>query len=130
MSLLDGLKSVVGAAAGQNGEMLTMVTQLIEKNGGVTGLLEKFNAAGLGDIAKSWIGNGQNLSISPEQIEKVLGSPQVQEFAAKFGLDTSKVTSMLAAGLPQIMDKLSPDGQMPAVGQIASKLGDLNNLFS
>jgi uncharacterized protein YidB (DUF937 family) len=67
----------------------------------------------LADQVASWIGTGNNLPISAEQIQQVLGSSYVQELAAKMGINTADVAGSLASLLPQVVDKLTPDGQLP-----------------
>ena len=82
-------------------------------HGGLAGILEKFNQAGLADQVKSWIGTGANLPVSAEDIQRVLGSGRLQEIAAKAGLSHEQVSAELAKVLPQVVDKLTPNGQLP-----------------
>ena len=99
------------------------------ESGGAEGLLNTFNENGLGDVMSSWIGKGENLPISPEQIQQVLGSDQVQQIAEKLGISTDEASSGLAEMLPKIVDKLTPEGSLPTqdllhqgLGMIAEKL--------
>ena len=89
------------------------VTGLINGSGGLENLVSAFRDKGLGDVVASWIGTGQNLPISSEQLQSVLGSEQVQAIAQKLGLSTSDVAQKLATLLPQVIDKLTPNGQLP-----------------
>ena len=78
MGLLDGvLGGVLGA------EVTSLVSHAIEQHGGVSGLVAQFEQQGLGNVVQSWIGKGPNLPISPDQLNKVLGSATVQQMAAK-----------------------------------------------
>jgi uncharacterized protein YidB (DUF937 family) len=90
--------------------------------GGLAGLVEKFQAGGLGDAVSSWVGTGHNLPISGDQIAAVLGSSQVQEIAQKLGIDPSVVSGQLAQMLPHVVDKLTPNGQVPESGSLGGLL--------
>jgi uncharacterized protein YidB (DUF937 family) len=124
------LKNVLGGQAGQGG-MLEVIMGLLKssESGGVQGLAETFNEKGLGEVMSSWIGKGENLPISAEQIQQVLGSGQIQQIAEKLGVSTDEASSGLAEMLPQIVDKLTPEGSLPTqdllhqgLGMIADKL--------
>lgn len=108
MSFLDGILGGKGLPGGA--EALGGVQELIQSQGGVQGLTQKFGGGGLGDIASSWIGKGGNLPISAEQIEGVLGSGPIGQFAAKLGVSPAQAASVLAMALPIIIDRLTPDG--------------------
>lgn len=108
MSFLDGLLSGKGLPGGT--EALGGVQELIEAQGGVQGLTQKFGSGGLGDIAASWIGKGNNLPISAEQIEGVLGAGPIGQFAQKLGVSPAQAAGVLAMALPMIIDRLTPDG--------------------
>ncbi len=115
MGLLDGLVGqVVGQVLGggqQGGNPLMGIVQsLIEKNGGIGGLLQQFQKGGLGDAAASWVSTGKNLPISAEQIASVLGGAGLGDLAAKFGVSTEQASGGLADLLPQVIDKLTPNG--------------------
>jgi uncharacterized protein YidB (DUF937 family) len=87
------------------------------QTGGLSGLVEKIAAGGLADQVASWVGKGENLPISAEQIQEVLGSPFVKGLAEKFGINTADVSGSLASMLPQVIDKLTPDGEVPGDNQ-------------
>jgi uncharacterized protein YidB (DUF937 family) len=81
--------------------------------GGLAGLTQLFNQGGLGNIVQSWIGTGQNLPISPAQLQQVLGNGQLQQLAAKMGMDQNQLTQELAHLLPRVVDHLTPAGTLP-----------------
>ncbi|RFC37026.1 MAG: protein of unknown function (DUF937) [Candidatus Nitrotoga sp. SPKER] len=83
------------------------------ETGGIQGLIDTFKEKGLGDTFASWIGTGQNLPVSNEQIQAVLGSEQVQSIAQKLGISSADASSGIANLLPQVIDKLTPNGQFP-----------------
>lgn len=136
MGLLD---SVVGAlAGGQSGgesPLLTVVMQLINnpQTGGLAGLVQSFQQGGLGSIVNSWVSTGQNLPISAEQIQAVLGGGQLQNIAAQLGMSTEQASGGLADLLPQLVDKLTPNGQVPEGGDLLAQGMDMlkkGGLFS
>lgn len=108
MSLLDGL---LGGAVGA--EMVTVVNRLIEKHGGLQGLVSEFEQKGLGPTVKSWVGTGENQPISQDQVRQVVGSNTLQELAAKTGMPPDELASKLAGILPNAVDKLTPGGKLP-----------------
>ena len=81
--------------------------------GGVSGLVQTFHSNGLGGLVNSWIGTGENQSISPAQIQQVLSSGPVQAFAQKLGVSPEQASATLSQLLPTVMDKLSPNGAVP-----------------
>src|SRR6185295_8967848 len=77
---------------------------------GLSGLLQTLEQNGLGQVAASWVGSGQNLPISAEQIESVLGSAQIGQLAQQAGVPQSQASSLIAALLPSLVDHLTPSG--------------------
>jgi uncharacterized protein YidB (DUF937 family) len=122
MGFLDEVLKAVGGAAGTGDAPKSLATELLGMlsgggvSGGLTGLVNMFNQKGLGDVVNSWVSTGKNLPISPEQIQSVLGSSQVQALAAKAGIDPSKASAAIAQILPQLVDKATPNGQIPSGG--------------
>jgi uncharacterized protein YidB (DUF937 family) len=80
--------------------------------------LEKFQQGGLGNLAQSWVGTGANLPISAEQIQQVLGSGALGDIASKLGMQPEQAASELSQALPNVVDKLTPNGQLPAEGDL------------
>ena len=100
---------------------------LQNQEGGIGGLVQQFKDKGLGDIASSWVGKGENLPISGEQLQGVLGSDVVSGMAAKFGVSQDQIAQFL----PQVVDQLTPNGEVDAGGFDASKaLGMVQGLFN
>ena len=136
MSLFD---QVVGALStgesGGQGNLLQTVMHLINnpQTGGLQGLIQSFQQGGLGDIVNSWVSSGQNLPISAEQIQSVLGGSGLQELAAKLGISPAQASGSLAEMLPQIVDKMTPNGEVPQGGDLLAQGTDLlkkGGLFS
>jgi len=97
---------------------------LLGGQGGLQNLISQFGAKGLGDVVGSWVSTGKNLPISPDQLQGVLGNDAVKNIASKLGMDTKSVTSQLSNLLPQVVDKLTPDGKV-LEGNILSQASDL-----
>ena len=81
--------------------------------GGLSAIIAKLEQAGLGSQVKSWLGNGQNLPISAEQLQQVLGSDTVRQLAAKYNIPVDQISQILAQELPKAVDHASPNGQLP-----------------
>lgn len=122
MGLLDGmLGNLVGGLLGgqspqgaQGGNpMLQMALQMIQQNGGLTGILGKFEQAGFGQQMQSWIGTGQNQSIAGGALAQILGGGQIGQIAQQLGISNDQAAGQLAQALPQIVDKLTPQGSIP-----------------
>ena len=107
------LKQVFSSQGSQTG-LMEVITGLVKGSeaGGLEGLAQTFNEKGLGEVISSWIGTGENLPISPEQIQQVLGSGQVQQIAEKLGVSSDQASHALAEMLPQVVDKLTPGGSL------------------
>lgn len=93
--------------------------------GGLPGLLQKFQASGLGDQVASWVGTGSNLPISAQQIQQVLGGGHLEQLAQQSGMDHGQAAEGLSQLLPQVVDHLTPGGQMPQGGDLMSGALDL-----
>jgi uncharacterized protein YidB (DUF937 family) len=90
--------------------------------GGISGLLEKLQNAGHSDIANSWVGPGQNMPIEPGQLRSALGQGAVSDAAQQAGVSEQDLLSQLAQSLPQFVDKLTPNGRIPSLQEIAAAL--------
>jgi len=119
MGILDQLIGLVaggtqtGAQTGQS-PLVQMALQMIQQNGGLPGIISKFQQAGFGQQAGSWVGTGQNMPITADQLKQVLGSGSIGALAQQFGLAHGDAMSGMAQALPQVIDKLTPTGQVSA----------------
>ena len=87
--------------------------------GGLGSLVAQFEQAGLGHIAQSWVGNGQNQSVSPSQLQSVFGQNQVQNMASQAGMEPNDFLSRLSQHLPNAVHAATPDGQLPDEGTVS-----------
>ena len=135
MGLLDSVAGMLGAAQGGpaadgNAALINAVVGMLGNGsaaGGLGGLVSQFTQGGLGEVIGSWISTGQNLPISAEQLQSVLGSGVMSSLAQQTGLSQGDLAGPLAQILPQVVDRLTPDGQLPqgGLGDVGSLLGQL-----
>jgi uncharacterized protein YidB (DUF937 family) len=127
MSLLnDVLKSVLanntpavqGQAQAQPDVLITAAMAMLDKAGGIQGIIEKFQSSGLGDTVASWVGTGQNQPVTAEQISQALGQENVQIVVKEANIPAEQSGSILSALLPVLIDQLTPDGQVPQQSQM------------
>ncbi|AOI78813.1 YidB family protein [Burkholderia sp. NRF60-BP8] len=133
MGLLDIVGGLIGGQAGGNSQSALIATALEFINnqpGGLNGLIEKFKAGGAGDVIGSWVGNGENQPISPDTLQNVLGSDVIGSLASKVGIDPAQASSILAQVLPHVVNHATPNGEVPAGGQVdtSNVLGTLTQL--
>ncbi len=96
----------------------------------MAGLVQSFQQKGLGEIISSWISIGQNLPISPDQIKEAFSSETLQNLAAKAGISTEDATTKLSELMPNLIDKMTPDGVIPEGGLLEKGLDFLKSKFS
>lgn len=133
MGLLDGVLGQVIGRVGGNDQAVKMVETVAGMIGGgeggsgagLQGLVEKFQAGGLGDLAASWIGTGDNKAVSADQVRSALGDDEVRRVADEAGVSQDEAASGLAALLPELVDKVTPDGLVPDAGALAERLQKL-----
>jgi uncharacterized protein YidB (DUF937 family) len=105
MGMFDGvLGGIVGAG------MVSVVSDILEKHGGLQGVVSEFENNGLGATVQSWVGNGPNQTISQDEVHKVLGPELLQQLSEKSGLSVQELTQKLSHVLPQTVDTLTPNG--------------------
>lgn len=118
MGLFDDFaKQVIGAAQtlaeGSNSRLAQGFLEVLQQRGGIDGLIRRFQEHGLDDVIASWISTGPNQSITPEQLTRILDPEQLRELARQAGIALSQVPEALAALLPTLVDRLTPDGEVP-----------------
>ncbi|MFZ3128934.1 MAG: YidB family protein [Rhodoferax sp.] len=134
MGLLDSVMGAVTSQVGQQGGLASVLGGLLANNselGGLSGLIEKFKQAGLGDLIQSWIGQGENLPISAEQITQVLGSGTIGNIASQLGIDPAQASGQIAQVLPGLINALTPGGEAPqgGLGQAGDLMGMLGGFL-
>ena len=130
MGLLDEVLAMAGSTGAQQGLHATALTAIMgyinsPQVGGLAGLQAMFQQGGLGHILSSWVGNGQNLPVSASQLQPVLHGGALQQAAEKAGMDPTQLTGMMSTLLPHLVDKLSPNGQLPDASALQKMLQGL-----
>lgn len=109
---LGGLGGLLGGALG-GGQASAQGGGMGGGLGGLIQMAQQFQQAGMGDQIQSWISTGQNLPISPEQLQQVFGQGTIGDIASQLGMSPSDASGQLAQVLPELIDKLTPNGQIP-----------------
>jgi uncharacterized protein YidB (DUF937 family) len=148
MGLLDSvLGSAMGAlqgggqGGGGNAMLMQVIGALLQGQGGgggggamaglggLGGLLQQLQQGGLGEAAQSWVSTGQNLPVSPDQLQAALGADRIDALAQQAGMPAADLSSQLAQYLPQVVDQLTPGGQLPEASGGADLGGLLGNVL-
>jgi len=135
-----GLGDLLGGLTGQSqsgggGNLLATLLPLAlallqnrggsQQGGGLGGLLQQFQQAGLGQQVDSWVGTGQNLPLSAEQLVQALGRGRVSELASKAGVSEEEASGGLASLLPELVNQMTPQGSLPSDDGAEDVLGGL-----
>jgi len=126
--VLGKVKQAAGGAGGEHSALANEILGLLSggsEGGGLQGMIQSFKEKGLGDIMSSWVGTGQNLPISGDQLKTGLGADLIGQLAAKVGVTPDVATSKLTEILPGIIDKLTPEGTVPESGLLQQGLNFL-----
>ena len=91
--------------------------------GGLNGLVERFAEAGLGHVAQSWVASGPNLPVSPQELRSTLGDDRLGNLAQSAGLPLPDLLAGLSRFLPAVVDRLTPQGRVPAGGWVDDGAG-------
>ena len=134
MGLLD---QVVGAALGGAGKsgggldaiLLQQLIGMLSKPGALNNLMASFQQQGLGNILQSWLGSGQNLPISPSQVQQVLGDGMLSSLAKSAGVGVPETASALSSLLPKVVDGISPGGKAPEGNDLGGLLASVGKLL-
>ena len=113
MGLLDG---VLGGLVGVG------IDQMIQRHGGVQGLVHQFQQKGLGDKADSWVGNGPNKQIAPGDLANALGADQIEQLSAQSDLSRDDLLQGLSQYLPDVVNHLTPDGRLPDENELSGRI--------
>jgi uncharacterized protein YidB (DUF937 family) len=113
----------IGTAA-----IIAIVLQLLQRNGGLGGLLQRMQQAGAGPQGHSWIGTGQNMPISPDMLSQIFGHGQMDDVARELGVSRDEAASTVAQVLPDVVDRMTPAGSIPPDSDdlVARTLQELN----
>lgn len=115
----------MGAAGG--GALLAIILQLLQQKGGLAGMLQQMQQSGYGDHAQSWIGTGQNQALPADAPSQIFGSGALEQIAQQFGMSREEASSQVAQALPEVVNRMTPAGNVPADGDdlVTRTLNDL-----
>jgi uncharacterized protein YidB (DUF937 family) len=136
MGLFDDLvEKVAGAVKGSQGQEAGLVEGVMglltnKETGGLGGLVQAFNQKGLGDVISSWVGTGNNDAITPAQVQEVLGSDVIKQLSEKSGISIDEAKAQLAELLPNLIDKVTPEGKIPEGDLLDKGMELLKGFFS
>ena len=113
-SPLDALVNGLGANNQKGGaDLIGAVMAMVQQNGGLPAVLDKLRSSGLGQQADSWVGTGPNASVSPDQLTQAFGSSGLGNLATQLGTSNGQAGSILSQILPELVNQLTPNGQIP-----------------
>jgi uncharacterized protein YidB (DUF937 family) len=127
MGLLDSILGSMTQGGGSGNALMDTVLRLVNdpSHGGLPGLLQSFQEKGLGNLVDSWVSTGRNLPISPDQIQQGLGSDKLGSLAQSLGMSQGDLSSKLSELLPNVVDKLTPNGEVPDAGGLGELLASV-----
>lgn len=142
MGLLDNagnLAGLAGALSGNSGggalgnaALLGGLVNMLSgshSGGGLASILSGLQSSGLGDAVSSWVSTGQNQPVTPDQMHQGLGADRIRELAKHAGLSEGDAASALSSLLPMVVDKLTPNGNMPSQSELPQLLNALKGFL-
>lgn len=125
-----GLQDIIGKLGGQGGQEAGLANiQSLFGGGGIQGIVTQMTNAGLGQHAQSWVGTNDNRQVSGQQIQQAMDPSALQQVAQQTGLSSDQIANHVAQVLPQLVDKATPDGQVPASDPFSQGAGVLKGLL-
>lgn len=113
MGLFDSVASaVLGQVMNEKGDMAKIAMEMFNQHGGLGGIVTKFQEGGLADVVATWVAKGENAPVSSNQITEILGSSAITDMATKFGISPEMLSSKIAEHLPNMVDKMTPNGEI------------------
>ena len=115
MGMLDSLLGGMMGGGTQQAQnpLMQMAMQMIQQNGGLPGIISKLQHGGMTEQVGSWVGTGQNMPVSGNQLQEILGSGSIGQIAQQLGMSHGDASSGLAQVLPELVNHLTPNGQVP-----------------
>ena len=122
------LGSLGGSRGGQMGNIAGMLLPAVAglvAGGGLQKIIGQFESHGLADVAGSWVGKGENQSVTSDQVTQALGHDAVAQVATQTGLTHDEAAAAISQVLPAVVDQMTPDGTVPAEHEVAGALDAL-----
>jgi uncharacterized protein YidB (DUF937 family) len=114
MGQVTGAGGTDATAAGSQASVVQAILGVLSEGraGGLAGLLQAFEQGGLGHLVASWVGTGESLPVTPDQVQGALGADRIQEIAQRAGIPAGEASQAIAAVLPHVVDRLTPSGSL------------------
>jgi uncharacterized protein YidB (DUF937 family) len=116
MNPLDALVNSLGSGSGgqlRGNDLLGAVMSMVQQNGGLPGVMNMMRNSGLGQQADSWVGTGPNTAVSADQLTQAFGATGLGNLATQLGTSQGQAGSILSQVLPELVNQLTPNGQIP-----------------
>ncbi len=125
--LKNGAKGVLGGSAGKrsSGGAGDILGQL----GGLPGILEQLKKAGLGKQVESWVGKGNNLAVTGDQLQSALGPERIEELANQLGMPSATLKNQLAEVLPEVVNQVTPNGHVPDDAELEQEVNRVRRML-
>lgn len=123
-------EAISGLANSSHQDAVDQISRLVggSGNAGLQALLKQFESKGLGDVVASWVGTGQNLPITGQQLNSVLGNEKLLAIARQLGISQEAASNAMASLLPEVVNHLTPDGRLPSDELLQQGLAMLKSL--
>ena len=128
MGFLDDVTAKLGGQSGQDGGLASM-QRMFTENGGLQGLTSKLTNSGFGQQVQSWIGTGQNEPISGTQVQEAMDPNELHQMATEAGMSDEEASEHVAQALPEMVNKATPDGQIPDQDPFSKGMDSLKRMF-
>jgi uncharacterized protein YidB (DUF937 family) len=128
LGLLD---QITGLFGGDQAKAIDGIKNLLDPNGplgGLDGLIKKFDSVGLGDKVRSWVGTGENQPVTADEVKRALPD-QVRNLSGEVDKSEDEVAGQMAELLPEVVDKVTPEGNVPDASSLMDRLGGLSKIF-
>lgn len=127
MGIVDSIKGLLGGGGGDDAGLSSLFDQAkgFLGNNGLDGLLDRLNAGGVGDKASNWVSTGPNPEMTADEVGKAFSDDELKEVAEKAGISEDEAKTGLAAMIPSLIDKLTPDGNVPGKDQLGGLLDSI-----
>ena len=122
--LVGGLTGSGGGGSSGMGALLPVLGGLLA-SGGLSKIMGGLKANGLTSQADSWVGTGANEPVSGAEVEQAIGKEQIQQVAQQLGISESQAADVVAKALPEVVDKVSPEGKLPSEPELDAAFDNL-----
>jgi uncharacterized protein YidB (DUF937 family) len=131
MGFFDDVVGKLGGKQGQAGGLASL-SKMLSENGGLQGLMAKLASNGQAQQVKSWVSTGENKPVSGPEVQQALDTDSLNQMAQEAGTTPEKVSEDVAQILPQMVDKATPQGQVPAQGDdpLSKGMSAIKDMFA